>query len=80
MAIDNPKDAFKEQYMRGDEKSPLGLVIFTGKLAFPKAALPLESGIITHIGLSSALCHASLSDCHTGLRELQWPPDKEATS
>jgi len=28
--------------MQEEDKSPLGLAIFTGKLAFPKAALPLE--------------------------------------
>jgi hypothetical protein len=42
MAIDDPKAAFEQQYMKREEKSPLGLTIFTGKLAFPKAALPLE--------------------------------------
>lgn len=42
MAIDNPKTAFEEQYMKEEEKSPVGLTVFTGKLAFPKAALPLE--------------------------------------
>ncbi len=42
MAIDDPKAAFEQQYMRNEEKSPLALTIFTGKLAFPKAALPLE--------------------------------------
>jgi hypothetical protein len=42
MAIDDPKAAFEQQYMREEEKSPLAVTIFTGKLAFPKAALPLE--------------------------------------
>jgi hypothetical protein len=42
MVIDDPKAAFEQQYMREDEKSPLGLIVFTGKLAFPQAALPLE--------------------------------------
>ena len=42
MAIDDPKAAFEQQYMREEEKSPLELTVFTGKLAFPKAALPLE--------------------------------------
>jgi hypothetical protein len=42
MAIDDPKGAFQQQYMRKEEKSPLGLAIFAGKLAFPKAGLPLE--------------------------------------
>jgi len=42
MAIDNPIDAFEQQYMQEEEKSPLGITIFTGKLAFPKAVLPLE--------------------------------------
>lgn len=43
MAIDDPKAAFEQQYMREEEKSLLALTVFTGKLAFPKAALPLES-------------------------------------
>jgi hypothetical protein len=42
MAIDDPKAAFEQQYMQEGEKSPLGLTVFTGKLAFPKAGLPLE--------------------------------------
>jgi hypothetical protein len=42
VAIDNPKEAFEQQYMREEEKTPLELTVFTGKLAFPKAALPLE--------------------------------------
>src|SRR5271157_6048708 len=42
MAIDDPKGAFEQQYMQEDEQSPLGLAVFAGKLAFPKAALPLE--------------------------------------
>src|SRR5579862_1653707 len=42
MAIDDPKAAFEQQYMQEEEKSPLALTILTGKLAFPKAALPLE--------------------------------------
>lgn len=42
MAIDNPKEKFEQEYMQEEEKSPLGLTVFVGKLAFPKAALPLE--------------------------------------
>jgi hypothetical protein len=42
MAIDDPKAAFEQQYMQEEERSPLGLTLFTGKLAFPHAALPLE--------------------------------------
>ena len=42
MAIDNPKEKFEQQYMREPEKSLFDLAIFGGKLAFPKAALPLE--------------------------------------
>jgi hypothetical protein len=42
VAIDNPKEAFEQQYMREEEKTPLELTVFTGKLAFPNAALPLE--------------------------------------
>lgn len=42
MAIDNPKAAFEQQYMHEEEESPLALAVFAGKLAFPKAALPLE--------------------------------------
>jgi hypothetical protein len=42
MAIDDPRAAFEQQYMQEEEKSPLGLAVFTGKLAFPKAGLPLE--------------------------------------
>ena len=42
MAIDDPKAAFEQQYMKEEEKSPLGLTIFATKLALPKAALPLE--------------------------------------
>jgi len=41
MAIDDPKAAFEQQYMQDGEKSAVGLVAFTGKLAFPQAALPL---------------------------------------
>lgn len=41
MAIDDPKAAFEQQYMQQQEKSALGLALFTAKLAFPKAALPL---------------------------------------
>lgn len=41
MAIDDPKVAFEQQYMQAGEKSALELVVFTGKLAFPKAALLL---------------------------------------
>jgi hypothetical protein len=42
MAIDDPKTAFEQQYMKEEEKTPLELTVFTGKLAFPKAAMPLE--------------------------------------
>jgi hypothetical protein len=42
MAIDDPKGAFERKYMQEEEKSPLGLTVFVGKLAFPNAALPLE--------------------------------------
>ena len=42
MAIDDPKAAFEQQYMREEEKSPIALIVLTGKLAFPKAAMPLE--------------------------------------
>jgi hypothetical protein len=42
VAIDNPKEAFEQQYMREEEKTPLEMTVLTGKLAFPKAALPLE--------------------------------------
>lgn len=42
MAIDDPKAAFEQQCMQEEEGSPLGLAVFTAKLAFPKAALPLE--------------------------------------
>jgi hypothetical protein len=42
MAIDNPKDAFEQQYMQEDDKSPLAITVFGMKLGFPKAALPLE--------------------------------------
>jgi hypothetical protein len=43
MAIDDPKAVFEQQYMQEGEKSALGLAVFTGKLAFPTAALPLGS-------------------------------------
>lgn len=42
MAIDNPKDVFGQQYFSEDEKSPLGLIVFGAKLAFPKAGLLLD--------------------------------------
>jgi hypothetical protein len=42
MAIDDPKAAFEKEYMQPEERSPLPLTVFVGKLAFPKAALPLE--------------------------------------
>jgi len=42
VAIDNPKEAFEQQYMGEEEKPPLELTLFTGKLAFPQEALPLE--------------------------------------
>jgi|SRR5882672_6888614 len=42
MAIDNTKEAFEQQYMKEEEKTPLELTVFVGKLAFPKLGLPLE--------------------------------------
>jgi hypothetical protein len=51
MAIDNPKEKFEQQYMREPEKSLFDLAIFGGKLAFPKAALPLE--IFKRLGTGS---------------------------
>jgi hypothetical protein len=42
MAIDDPKTAFEKEYMHPEEPSPLPLTVFVAKLAFPKAALPLE--------------------------------------
>lgn len=42
MAIDNPKEAFEQRYMKEEEKTPLELTVFAGKLAFPKLGLPLE--------------------------------------
>lgn len=42
MAIDDPKAAFEQQYMRQDQESPLELALLTGELAFPKAALLAE--------------------------------------
>src|SRR5258707_5786804 len=42
MAIDDPKAAFEEQYFKEQEKSPVPLTLFTGKLAFPQTALLLE--------------------------------------
>lgn len=42
MSIDDPKAAFEREYMQPVERSPLPLTVFVGKLAFPKAALPLE--------------------------------------
>lgn len=42
MPIDDPKAAFKEQYLKEEQPSPFALAILGGKLAFPKAALPLE--------------------------------------
>jgi hypothetical protein len=41
MAIDDPKAAFKEQYL-GDEKFPVSLVVFGTKLVFPKVAFLLD--------------------------------------
>jgi hypothetical protein len=43
MAIDDPKAAFQQQYMQEEEKSPLGITVIAGKLAFPKTALPLDN-------------------------------------
>ncbi len=42
MAIDDPKAAFEQRYMGEEEKSLLELTVFAGKLALPKAAMPLE--------------------------------------
>lgn len=43
MAIDNPKDAFEKHYFPDDdEKSPLGLVVLGGKVAFPKGGVLLD--------------------------------------
>lgn len=42
VAIDDPKAKFEEQYLGEEENSPLGITIVAGKIAFPKAALPLE--------------------------------------
>ncbi|MGA9813326.1 MAG: hypothetical protein WBQ64_11145 [Terriglobales bacterium] len=42
MAIDDPKAAFVQQYMQEEQESPLAHMVMAGKLAFPKAALPLE--------------------------------------
>jgi len=42
MPIDDPKAAFEKEYMQPEGRSPLPLTVFVGKLAFPKAALPLE--------------------------------------
>lgn len=42
MPIDNPKEAFEQQYMKQEEETPLELTVFAGKLAFPKLGLPLE--------------------------------------
>jgi ribosomal 50S subunit-associated protein YjgA (DUF615 family) len=42
MAIDDPRAAFEQQYLKEEEKSPVGIAAFTGKLAFPKAAFLFE--------------------------------------
>ena len=42
MEIDDPKAAFEKQYLQEEERSLTELSVFIGKLAFPKAALPLE--------------------------------------
>ena len=43
MAIDQPSKVFGNiYYPESEDKSPLELVIFGGKLAFPKASIPLE--------------------------------------
>jgi hypothetical protein len=42
MAIDDPKSVFEQQYMQQGHTSPLGLTLLAGKLALPKAGLPLE--------------------------------------
>lgn len=42
MAIDNPLDAFEQEYMKDEERSPLALAVFLSKLGFPAATLPLE--------------------------------------
>jgi hypothetical protein len=41
MPIDDPKAAFKQQYI-DDEKTPVNLVVFGTKLAFPKAGFLLD--------------------------------------
>jgi hypothetical protein len=40
--IDDPNAAFAEQYFKDQEQSQVGLAVFVGRLALPKAALPLE--------------------------------------
>jgi hypothetical protein len=46
MAIDDPREAFEQQYMRDEENLPQGLAILAGKvggkLAFPDGGLALE--------------------------------------
>jgi hypothetical protein len=42
MAIDDPKAAFEEQYFKEQDRSPVGLTLVAGKLAFPHATLLLE--------------------------------------
>jgi hypothetical protein len=42
MAIDDPKAAFEQQYLKEDERSSVGIAVFTGKLAFPKVAFLFE--------------------------------------
>jgi len=43
MDIDKPRKIFGNiYYPENEDKSPLELVVFGGKLAFPKAAIPLE--------------------------------------
>ena len=36
MAIDDPKAAFEQQYLKEEEKSPVGMTVSVGKLAFPQ--------------------------------------------
>jgi hypothetical protein len=42
MAIDNPKDAFEQQYMEDEQTLPLKLAKFAAELAFPDGGLAVE--------------------------------------
>src|SRR4051812_17867658 len=42
MAIDDPKDAFEQQYMQDEQTLPLKLATFAGKLGFPGGGLAAE--------------------------------------